>query len=47
MTHCIKDPHVPVLTDPTICGKSHLVLDLAEKECNKHFNYIIIIFPTL
>ena len=29
MTDCIKDSHVPVLTDPTICGKSHLVLDLA------------------
>ena len=29
------------------CGKTHLVLELIEKECNKHFNYIIIICPTL
>ena len=29
------------------CGKTHLVLDLIENECNKHFDYIIIICPTL
>ena len=29
------------------CGKTHLVLDLIEKEYNKHFNYIYIICPTL
>ena len=29
------------------CGKTHLVLDLLEKEYNKHFDYIIIICPTL
>ena len=27
--------------------KSHLVLELIEKEYNKHFDYIIIICPTL
>ena len=32
---------------PTKCGKTHLVLDLIEKEYNKHFDYIIIICPTL
>ena len=31
----------------TGCGKSHLVLELIEKEYNKHFDYIIIICPTL
>ena len=31
----------------TGCGKSHLVLDLIEKEYNKHFDYIVIICPTL
>ena len=29
------------------CGKTHLVLELIEKEYNKHFDYIIIICPTL
>ena len=28
-------------------GKTRLVLELIEKEYNKHFEYIIIIFPTL
>ena len=29
------------------CRKTHLVLDLIEKEYNKYFNYIIIICPSL
>ena len=32
---------------PMGCGKAHLVLDLIEKEYNKHFDYIIIIRLTL
>ena len=32
---------------PIDCGKTHLVLDLIEKEYNKHFDYIIITCPTL
>ena len=32
---------------PNGLGKIHLVLDLIEKECSKHFDYIIIIWPTL
>ena len=31
----------------TGCGKTHPVLDLIEKEYNKHFDYIDIICPTL
>ena len=31
----------------TGCEKTHLVLELIEKEYNKHFDYIIIICPTL
>ena len=31
----------------TGCGKTHLVLELIEKEYNKHFDYMIIIYPTL
>ena len=29
----------------TNCGKTHLVLELIEKEYNKHFDYIVIISP--
>ena len=28
-------------------GKTHLVLELIENQCNKHFDYIVIIYPTL
>ena len=31
----------------TGCGKTHLVLDLIENQYNNHFDYIIIICPTL
>ena len=47
MTDYIKEPHTTIFTSPTKCGKTHLVLDLIEKEYNKHFDYIIIIYPTL
>ena len=47
MTGYIKDPYTTTFTGPTGCGKTHLVLDLIEKESNKHFDYIIIICPTL
>ena len=47
MTDYIKEPHTTVFTGTTGCGKTHLVLDLIEKEYNKHFDYIIIICPTL
>ena len=29
------------------CGKTNLILELIEKEYNKHFDYIIIICPIL
>ena len=29
------------------CGKTHLVLELIQKEYKKHFDYIVIICPTL
>ena len=47
MTGYIKKPHTFIFTGQTRCGKTHLVLDLIEKECNKHFDYIIIICPML
>ena len=47
MTEYIKEPHITIFTSPTGCGKAHAVLELIEKEYNKHFDYIIIICPTL
>ena len=32
MTDYVKNPHTIILTDQTGCGKTHLVLDLIEKE---------------
>ena len=40
-----KEPHTTIFTEPTGCGKTHLVLDLIEKEYKKHFDYILIIYP--
>ena len=47
MTDYIKKPHTTIFTGPTGCGKTHLVLDLMEKECNDYFDYIVIICPRL
>ena len=47
MTTYIKDSHTTIFTGPTGCGKTHFVLDLIEKEYNKHFDFIIIICPAL
>ena len=47
MTGCIKKPHTTIFTSQMGCGKTHHVLELIEKEYNKHFDYIIIICPTL
>ena len=47
MTDDIKEPHTSIFTGPMGCGKTHLVLDLIEKEYNKHFDCFIIICPIL
>ena len=47
MTGHIKKPHTAMFIGQTGCGKTHLVLNLIENEYKKHFNYIIIICPTL
>ena len=43
MTDYIKEPHTTIFTSPMDCGKTQLLLDLIEKEYDKHFDYIIII----
>ena len=47
MTGYIKEPHAAIFTGQTNCGKTHLVLELIENQYSKHFDYIIIICPTL
>ena len=47
LTDYIKEPRTAVYISQTKCGKIHLVLDLIEKKYRKHFDYIIIICPTL
>ena len=43
----IKESHTTIFTSPTVSGKTHLILDLIEKEYKKYFDYIIIICPAL
>ena len=47
MIDYIKEVHASIFIVQTGCGKTHLALELIEKEYNKHFDYIIIICPTL
>ena len=42
----IKEPQTSIFIGQTGCGKTHLVLELIEKEYIKHFDHIIIC-PTL
>ena len=43
----MKGPHTALFVAPTGVGKTHLALDLIKKEYKSHFNFIIIICPTL
>ena len=47
MTGHIKKPHTSIFIGQTGCGKTHLVLELIEKEYNIHFDYVVIIYSTL
>ena len=47
MTDYIKKPHAAIFTGRICCGKTHLILDLIEKEYDQHFDYIVIICSTL
>ena len=42
-----KKPHTAIFTGQTGYGKTQVILDLVEKEYNKHFDFIIIICPTI
>ena len=43
----MKEPHTVLFVARTGVGKTHLALNLLEKEYKNHFDFIIIICPTL
>ena len=43
----MKEPHTALFIAPTGVGKTHLALNLLETEYIHHFNFIVIICPTL
>ena len=43
----MKEPHTLLFVAPTRVGKMQLALDLLESEYKDHFDFIIIICPTL
>ena len=43
----MKEPHTALFIAPTGVGKTHLALNLLESEYRDHFDFIIIICPTL
>ena len=43
----MKKPHTALLVAPTGVRKMHLALNLLESEYKNHFDFIIIICPTL
>ena len=43
----MKELHTALFVAPTGVGKTHLALNLLESEYRDHFNFIVIICPTL
>ena len=43
----MKEPHTALFIAPAGVGKTHLALSLLEHEYRHHFNFIVIICPTL
>ena len=43
----MKEPHTALFVAPTGVGKTHLALSLIENEYRNHFDFIVIICPTL
>ena len=43
----MKEPHTALFVAPAGVGKTHLALSLLENEYKNHFNFIVIICPTL
>ena len=47
MTQVVIEPHTALFAGPTGCGKSKKVVDLLQNEYWLHFDYIVILCPTI
>ena len=43
----MKEPHTALFVAPAGVGKTHLALNLLENEYRNHFDFIVVICPTL
>ena len=43
----MKEPHTALFIAPIGVGKTHLALSLLETEYRNHFDFIVILCPTL
>lgn len=43
----MKEPHTALFVGPTSCGKTKLVVELLQREYLYHYDFIVIICPTL
>ena len=43
----MKEPHTALFVAPTRVGKTHSALNLLKSEYRNHFDFIVIIYPTL
>ena len=43
----MKEPHTALFVAPTGVGKTHFALSLLENEYGNHFDFIVIICPTV
>ena len=46
-TYILLEPHTALFVAPTGVGKTHLALSLLQNEYRNHFNFIVLICPTL
>ena len=47
MIEYLKKSHTAIFIGQTGCGKTHLVIELIENQCNNHFHYTVVLCPTL
>ena len=47
MVNVVKEPHTALFIGSTGCGKTQKVVELLQNEYNCHYDYIVILCPTL
>ena len=43
----VKQPHTCMFAGPTSCGKSRKAIELLQNEYRQHFEFIVILCPTI